>query len=846
MARTSLAALANTAAKFVLKVDIDDVTTAIDADTAGQSGMDGIVSVNGAIGPELDWRNGLAAWEPFQISILNDFDSVAGTATDNSFERFNDLRSWEDISSTFFVSHVLNASTGTSVVSIGAGTSWPVSTFVQVFEGYLRDAAQGDYGPLVLTLGPSREITLGKTFLNTLFNEKSGLNWDTRTSPNDREKNEAQRGTAVPILYGSLTYAETIAPHVTPTPDLATFGHGLVLTASDERFFHTKPNDPQLYIPDSNGEPLSVEMEDHDGDTQYEWISLDIDRINSRTTPYGPVIGFTDNTGPTGTGRARDGFLCVRSQIRITSVGFDSDWTTTDDVQLDADDTTSVSNTLTGTTNANVLLYTAATDPHNRGFYRVFPRWKSTTNTATTYSVSVRETPTPGTLQSATSGSPTSSTASWNNWTAGTGLEVQLDNNTSTGFDSSSEGLTVVLRPNSLSASDTISVFGGVVDMWTEVPWEQYTKRLYMTADGIDDSLYQYDSANRPNNPAEIFAHFVEQVLGGSVDTTAAAAASSDMDTDGVRLDFQLTDAEETGQDVLEKIATQGMSWIVPNDDGEEVIIYRPTLSGTDAAAESPFNAENIIKGSMRWGLTPREDVARGCIVNYAWNALRRRYDKRMVIAPTAGPHVTNVTGSPTVYTAFVDDIHDTNARPLVVNADLVQDDTTAERLCKWLTLLHGRRRQLVEFETFAEHADITAGDVIYIDRPQVRTYASGDGLTWLGTIDSMVSNSTTFEPSGDSLYEGFGAAHHNDLLVIESGAQAGTYRMNWTGSVWDLSGHSTFAALTTTTAINEPWRVIPGFDVLAAQLIYQPGAGPKVRIRAVEHPVFLPRAADL
>jgi hypothetical protein len=581
---------------------------------------------------------------------------------------------------------------------------------------------------------------------------------------------------------------------------------------------------------------------------QYEWIDgLDVDDFDPPLAgaPYAPIVGFTDNTGPTGTGRAREGFLCVRSSIPIVRVGFDSDWSSTSDVQLDNDDNTSASNTLTGTTNANVYLYTAASDPHGRGFYRVFPRWKSTTNTATTYTVSVREVTYSGSDQAATSGSPTSSTAVWNNWTSGTGLEIQFDNNTTTGFDSSSEGLRVSIRPNTLTSSDTINVFGGVVDLWTEVPWAQYTKRIYMTATGIDDSVYQYDSSDRPNNPAEIFAHFVTEVLGGSVDTVAAQAASADMDTDGVRLDFQLTDASETGADVLEKIATQGMSWIVPNDDDEEVILYRPTLEGTDARAESPFGVDDIIQGSFSWGLTPREDVHNGVTVEYAWNPLRGRYDEQAIIAPSDSRDVTNVSTSASVYTSVADSINDPNARQIRIKADLIQHTGTAERLAKWLLLQYGRRRQVVQFELFAEHADITAGDVIYIDMPQIRAFASGNSLVYNSVTGYITSNSSTRTPSADAANGGLGAAHHQDMLVIESGSFAGSYRMQWDGSGFDVSSHSTFAAASSTN-ISEPWRVLPAFDVLSARVVFQQGVGPKVQVRAVDHPIFLPRAAGL
>jgi len=365
---------------------------------------------------------------------------------------------------------------------------------------------------------------------------------------------------------------------------------------------------------------------------------------------------------------------------------------------------------------------------------------------------------------------------------------------------------------------------------------------------GVSDVTYERSSTHYLYSPADVFAWFVTEVLG----TTASGweDASDDMDADGLRVDFQFTDVGETGEDFLERLATQSMSWIVPDDAGGEKIIYRRTAEPTVARAEDPITKSDIIKGSFNWGLTPREDIYRGVTVNYAYNALLGDYDEQYHISPSSASPQTNVDSDASLYTDFADTIQDVNARRLEVDADLIRDGATAERLCKWLTLLHGRRRQMIEFDVPVEFAWITPGDVIYVNMPQVRSFCEGDELQFSGTIigvgsDIIESTSTTFEPSAAGL-GGLEAAHQNDLLVIDSGTYAGTYRLRWESALWSLPGHTAFDAISGTQTISSSWRVLPPFDVLSAQFVFDGDFGPRMHIKAVEHPVLLPLREDL
>jgi hypothetical protein len=252
--------------------------------------------------------------------------------------------------------------------------------------------------------------------------------------------------------------------------------------------------------------------------------------------------------------------------------------------------------------------------------------------------------------------------------------------------------------------------------------------------------------------------------------------------------------------------------------------------------------------------LTPYDDVHRGCIVRYKYSPLENRYRENAIITASGDRFQTNVSGvfGSNSYQEFVDSISSQNDRPLVVEARYIQTQSTAERLCKWMTLLHGRRRQMIEFDaTMEAAAEYTPGDIVYVNMPQIRAFASGDSLEYSPVIlgignDIIESTSTTYWPSGDSAQQGLAAAHQDDMLVIDDGTYAGTYRINWTGGGWSVTGHSIFEALGSTTSIASPWRVLPSFDVLSAQVVYDSSAGARVHIKAVEHPVLLPSNDDL
>ena len=844
-------------AKHTLYLLISDVPSNIQADTAGRAAWQPIAEVGGPIGPELDWRSGLGAWSGITFSLLNDYDSTAGSTGDNSFERLNDLRSWGALSAGY-VTHLLNAGSGDTQLYLAAGSAWGSLDSVKVFTGFLRQVSQSDHGPMVYEVGPKRETYLKAPFLNRLFSETSGeANYDLRAVGVRLPRNLEEKGSTVPIIVGRPKFAESIAPHKTPSFDVVSVGHGLVLCFSDDRFVTDKTDDPQLYAPaGASGDAMPIEIRDFDNDIQYEWIDAgDPERINFSAGISGSFVGFTDNVGSTGEGKAGNGYLLITRTLEFTQVAYEFG-ATTNTSQLDTDDSTSVQQAFTNGSgsalNFDVNLIAPPDEEFARNFYAVFPTLKieSSPDETSWFATATASGVTSSTLIGDPGAAPDTD-PSFNNWTgADDDIHFGFSANEATGFVTAADGFTVRLRA-SIANGDSIDVdtYGGELDVWYELPWEQYWRRIFAKdMKGVSDVTYERNSTDYLYNPADVFAWFVTEVLG----TTASGweDASDDMDADGLRVDFQFTDVGETGEDFLERLATQSMSWIVPDDAGGEKIIYRRTAEPTVARAEDPITKSDIIKGSFNWGLTPREDIYRGVTVNYAYNALLGDYDEQYHISPSSASPQTNVDSDASLYTDFADTIQDVNARRLEVDADLIRDGATAERLCKWLTLLHGRRRQMIEFDVPVEFAWITPGDVIYVNMPQVRSFCEGDELQFSGTIigvgsDIIESTSTTFEPSAAGL-GGLEAAHQNDLLVIDSGTYAGTYRLRWESALWSLPGHTAFDAISGTQTISSSWRVLPPFDVLSAQFVFDGDFGPRMHIKAVEHPVLLPLREDL
>ena len=842
----------DTSIRSALTLNITELvgsTTESTGDVTG-SAFTSLQDATVAIGHEFDWRGGLSTWGELSFQVANELTSVEGGSLDKTFERFDDLLSFDEPASDQYVQHVLNASAvGTNISLHIASTS--VNSAVLWYTGYVRDVKQADYDGLVIEVGDKREALFDRPFLGLLEYAGGGIGVGTANGDirlNARPFNFDASNDVVPIVYGRPQFCKAVVPHKDTTPDWNSDGYGLVLVFSDNAYETAKTGQPTIYIPsDRNRSPVECLQRDMDNELQYEYISgSNPIRIGGTAGINGAIVGFTSEGNATNQRRAADGYLVTRSSIPFRRIEADGVFSTSGD-ELDDDDTTSVTVTASGATGSSdrIYLYVPADESIAQEFRRVYARIKIESPSSETWKVNAAIHGT-ATWQALDYGSDPTSNLVYNNWTAGSAVDLGYGRSSTSGFTRSSDGLKLRLYSSSAGPSGTYKVYGGQFDVWHEVPWLSRLDQLYGAVDGIDDSTYLYDSSNYLENPAEIAAHFITEVLGGSVNATTFAAESAKMDSDSIKLAFQLTDDSETGLDVMDKIAQQGMCWMFSNNGSVEEIVYRPAMTGTTARAQDPFSIAggNIIKGSVSWSMTPREDVHRGCVVNYNWNAIRGRFDDVAIIAPDDNPgqYTTNIS-SATEYTEFVNGIGSINAIPKIIDADYINDQATAEKLCKWTTLLYGRRRQIFEFDAPIDYAEITCGDVIYLDLPQVRVHASGDELEYDG-FGNIESTSTTYRPSADTTYKGFGAVCDEDLLVIDSGSYAGSYRVTWDGSNFDLDPITAFPIGSSET-VTAPWRALPAFDVLACKLVYDRQSGPRLHIKCVEHPVFLPRSSS-
>lgn len=887
MARSSAltAIAANSHAKWGLLIDVADIPTTLQLTTLDDQPTDfsayraWMLNTACAIGPELDWRGGLAADTPFSIVVQQGFASSTGTATNNTFERWFAMFAKEQFVTAKFESTLLNGGSGDVTVKLASYDGTPTGQSTTIWTGNTRNISMDDYSGLMLEFRSKLTSRLDRAYLARLGREPSGQeNYDTVLGRPIVAQSEGQ---PVPIVYGVIPYAEGLYVHEGSTQDI-TARSGLIICFSDIRFntntINGKPStSPSLTVYDPpTDELLTVENIDLESGTsggqQFGWTDTSLEVQETNLVPTGIGSGSAPGTGhfvyfrdevlEPGTGEpsrlAAGGRLLLsrrlpllKMSINPTKDPFGSGVTWTDhELASDDDDTTFAYTTYIASWNlssspaegARHIDWEAPQLPAKGALYRVFLLPKYTHTGAAGNQTVAGWLRTSGRVKSydyATAAATAITASSYNSWTG-------ADSKFKIGWEFISDVAPSTVRgPVHLAIVETTglvaqtNVYGGDLEVWWDIDWLEYRNKVYAWVKGVRDNTYELESGTNATlrNPAEVFWHFCVEVAGLSVDTSNLATVASQMDTDGLLIDVQLTDGDESAGDFLDNLARQFMCHIYPNDDGEMRLVYRPGQL-EPVNYDDPITMDDVVKGTFRTYLTDDDELYAGVIVNYKWNAPRQKYEGQWVITPAGHEIETNVS-SPTEYQGLADMVDVDRERVLEVNADMIQDDDTAELLCKWLLQQHCRRRQVIEFETTLARFEVTPGDVICVDTPHIRIFASA--------TSGSVGSGDLFYPGGAG---GFPASasrgwhvHRGDHLIVESGAQAGNYIVSPASAT---SLDILYSDVAYTIALTGPFRVIPTFDVLTAKIIYDRQKGPRMAIKAIERAVIRAGSTDI
>ena len=842
----------------------------------------GVGGLNGGIGPEIDWRGGLAAVEPYELRIIQGGTDLSGGGTTEHPERAMDLRGHieYDTGDHDGIAFWIQDDTGgeLTVYAVFDDGTPTLAESITIFTGNILDWNERAYGPLTLSIGSSlQESVFKRKYLNRFGQESSGdENYDT-----DRGISDVADGQSVPIVYGVVPYAQGFMVHTEPTEDESDRA-GLVLCFSDVRWAtkHQQDGDEiTLYVHNTeddrmdevirvldtnldNLDPASgVQHEVYDTAGSYPTSEAQLDN-------GGAFVRFHESEFDNSTGKhmASGGNLVIKRLHDLTGVvesqtggGGAGHTTSTDtDITTATDGDTSTSWNCDGTESGSaydgkfgrfiewripnrnfpgrvIRTFLKVKYAHTGGTYRttqafIYGLGSPNENSLTTYG------------NSSSGWSETG--ASYNNIDGADG-ELEAGCELTNGFRLTSEiyggSIAVgIYDPNLDDTADyptSTDFYAAQAEVWNVVGWDNLPNQVAGAVTGIDSATHSSQVSDIVEYPGDILYHFVDQVLGESsrIDTTNISDHYTDASGESVKLAFQLSNANQTVETFLDKLAYQSMSWIVPGDDGKIRIFFRPTMTLSYQDAEDPITEDHVIQDSMVTGLTDRSDLYAGFIVNYGLNYVSKEYDSQYRIMQTSHHMTTNVSSS-TDYVAIVDALPSTVDQVLEVDADLIQDAATAEKLCKWLCLQYTRRRQTFNFDLMGfEWAKLQPGDVVALVHPSNKPKSWGDVL--FNHLSGAATRQAGSVPNdGANLV---GVEYQNDVCVMEgSGVNAGaTFRVSTSGSgdAFAVDSNHTIANQSGTP---EPYYVIPSIDILSAKIVER-SDGFAVRVKAVEHGVI-------
>lgn len=857
-----------------------------------------IVGIDGGIGPECHWRGGLGTRGDYGMRLIAQIERYILSAS--TMPDYNTIDPWfrvwdsqEFYSTRGFVAPISRAyhptgptaQEGVTYIIFDDG-SMTIAEALQIDIGPLYNISFADPNLLEIAVMPYSRRLFDLPLTALLGNEKSGKeNYDAARPIADAGLNKV-----VPILYGHVPSARTLTIHDAATSDDAVRS-GLFICVTDSRFRRlTVATEAitKLYVFDEQRDSLD------------EILALSIDASNTgQWEEYDPVTdpenlggsggvfarwldnqisGSNWNAGNEARMMARGGKLLIkRAGISATAVIEPAGLLAKTQI-VDDDSATSYADTATTTGNSadSVRMVTVVFEGLSRfagEVYRIFLKTKYTHSGALPASWFVRAASIAG-----------ASVLTVYDWDVATDLDdevtvdgkaVTLWEETQTAFnnydgadtdrigwrehydaapnslfnvsDLGNYKVTLELRTNGVGSPPANTQWFGIwVDLWHMDEWVNYLDGgIFANAYGIADeavATYTATGDSLVEIPSDVFDHLVRAVLGGT--TSGVSTARTAMTTDALKLDFQIVDADETAETILDRIAWQSASHIFPADDGTLKIVYRPGVAISATDAHAPITNNDINKGSFRSTLTPIEDVRAGVIVNYEFDHARDKFNKQARLL--YGGHHLKSTITSAGYQELANFLVDITKNVLELDADLICDQTTAERLCKWEFLQHHRQRQMVEFDLPLQFAKLEPGDLLAIQHHGLFSYGRGKiTINHTTRVCTKGAFGTAWKPTGDTA--NIILEHPDDLLIIDGATpNAGVWRIT---SVTDKdtftldSGHT----LTNQGGVPEDCRIVPPFEVMSAKIVWRSEApGPVVHVVAVERIKYQPGQAAL
>jgi len=864
-----------TTGKPVILVDLHGgfatfrATTAQTLTVSGITYTGDIAGIRGAIGPTIDWRGGLAPDSEVSVRLIQDQSNILTGTAREVLRRWRDFWTFKEYDTTQILAESTypnDTSDSAAKIRIVWNDATPIDAeAITIFEGDVEDLAIDDQRTLIVSLLSARTSFLDRRFLNRLGSEKSGdENYDS-----DRTISPSGDKKVIPISYGELRPGRGVFVHDEPSVE-STDVSGLVICYSDSRFDckQTAPTSGEkLYIFD-NGRSALIELLNKSllasigPDPEWEFVDAVIPEalgftsggcfyrfLHTLDSSDDPVLCSAGNIAP----MYKDHVL---GQAKVAA----NRNTTAGDVYTDGaefvDGKPTTFTTFTDETSnmQRDFTFVLPAFPYSGKLYVLALRWRHAhASLPTAFGATARIFDSSGGHDFDGAASPTVTVKDWDNWAGSddewkTGrFRITTSPELSTATDVAAKKLRLRLVTTSATDFDPFNIdtkmYGLVMDVVTEEAWSNYANEIYADFDGIKDDgsgTYTGTINAQIELPCDVAYHFIRGVLGETTafETSNLAATRTDMLLDGLRFDFQIEDDATTPRKMLDKIAKQSMSWIFPTDDGKEKMIYRPAHEIVYTAAETPLSIANNswIRGTLQMpGLTPLDDVYAGVILRYKKFAPTGDYIGEYRILPSTHHLATNVTETNSEFTNMAGSVR--SERVLEVEADLVQDDVHAEKLCKWLFMQHSRRRQLLTWDTWLENAAYLPGDIVAINDPVVRSYSWGTSLDFVLTevgTGLHKFEKISHEPVGSAP---LGTEHRDDILYIEGGANEGSYRIVLSGNqfIWIDSNHT----IVDTGALTFGFRVDASYLITSAPVVWSKERGPFIRVTAVENAIW-------
>ncbi len=270
---------------------------------------------------------------------------------------------------------------------------------------------------------------------------------------------------------------------------------------------------------------------------------------------------------------------------------------------------------------------------------------------------------------------------------------------------------------------DFISDFTGITQFYAAMGGLEFG--AWIDADSRNNG---YDAADLIENPAYIIESILKDELGlANADVDYAAFDVLGNDTDGDIKDYKFAGQvinDINSRDLIDKLCKQSMTRQFKNEDGDETIKFY------DSSAASILDFDEDMITNISCGRTPLNDLYNEFYVHYNKNYATGHLEKIKYVDAA----LNNFDADGAAYVTLCDDSQ-TNygqVNRLVIEADWIRDDATAELLCKALVNYYSLRHYETTFTTFPRYGiKLELCDVISIDNDWLPAEINGTGHKW-------------------------------------------------------------------------------------------------------------------